>query len=132
MNQGTRLGSATSSAARPAGGNAQPSPRGFGGRSRPPSLACVTKAPLNARPRCDASAPFFTRGRYVHWLSAEVLLVVALFAGGLVAFVALARAGWPGTPSRCLRDFVCYCERTQWSGLARQPWNTWSSLVCAP
>src|SRR5262249_2988271 len=59
-------------------------------------------------------------------------LVATLLSAALAAFFALARAGWPGAPSVCLRDFVCYCERTTWDGLARQPWNTWSSLSCAP
>jgi len=59
-------------------------------------------------------------------------VVTGLLLAATAVFVALARAGWPGTPSRCLRDFVCYCERPTLEGLARQPWNAWSSLACAP
>jgi hypothetical protein len=68
----------------------------------------------------------------LRWLSPEVVLVATLMGGATALFVALARAGWPGAPSRCLRDFVCYCEVTSWGPLARQPYNAWSSLSCAP
>jgi hypothetical protein len=61
-----------------------------------------------------------------------VILVATLLAAALAVFFVLSRAGWPGAPSVCLRNFVCYCERTTWDGPARQPWNTWSSLTCAP
>jgi hypothetical protein len=50
---------------------------------------------------------------------------------GLSAFLALASAGWPGAPSRCLEDIICYCEVTQ-PGLVRQPFNSWSNLACVP
>jgi hypothetical protein len=66
------------------------------------------------------------------WLSAEVLLLAAFIAGATAIFVALGRAGWPGAPSHCLRDSVCYCEVPALEALARQPWNTWSSLVFSP
>jgi hypothetical protein len=66
------------------------------------------------------------------WLSAEVLLLAVAIAGATAVFVALARAGWPGAPSGCLRDFVCYCEVPANEALARQPWNTWSSFAFSP
>ena len=57
--------------------------------------------------------------------------VLAVNLLGICAFLALAAAGWPGAPSRCLNDFVCYCE-VPVAGWARQPGNTWSNLACVP
>jgi hypothetical protein len=63
------------------------------------------------------------------WLALASVLAFNLL--GLAAFFWLARHDWPGAPSRCLKDFVCYCERPR-PGLVRQPFNTWSNLVNVP
>jgi hypothetical protein len=55
------------------------------------------------------------------WIWCGATLAVA------IAFGWLGSLGWPGEPSGCLTRFVCFCEAVQ-SGVARQPWNTWSNL----
>lgn len=61
----------------------------------------------------------------------QLTAVAAFNAAGIALFVWLAEQGWPGAPSRCLQDLICYCEQTQ-RGLARQPLNTWSNLAVVP
>lgn len=60
--------------------------------------------------------------------SIEPVAATALLAIALVAFVGLARQGWPGAPHPCLAEADCYCEAPR-AGWIRQPANTWSCLA---
>jgi hypothetical protein len=58
----------------------------------------------------------------------ELGLALGLLLVSLVAFAALAAAGWPGAPHACLAAGDCYCEAAR-PGPIRQPANTWSCLA---
>jgi hypothetical protein len=68
------------------------------------------------------------RGASIRW---QVWAVLGLNLIGIGLWCLFAARGWPGAPSRCLHDIVCYCE-TPVDGWARQPFNTWSNLACVP